>query len=341
VYVTPITAIVTDLGLDSEAETKLEEMLLTFRKAIQADLDAFSVAIRTQNVEEMNRIRADIERIRQALVDTLPVSKERTDIIAKIDEHLKRIVEEQEVFITRNERFIKERIGDTILRDTDGDGISDYDEVNMYETNPFSADTDADGYIDGTEILGGYDPLSSEPETLVVYESPQETGSIRDDILTVSNITTLTEETSEVVPDGIELSAIISGKGLPNSFVTLYIFSTPIVITIKTDADGNWSYLFDKELDEGSHEIYVGLTDNAGRLIAKSNPLPFVKTAEAYTKVNAAGEPIASNESTEPALIGEHMMLSLASMAVVGLGLVLILLGLHAYRREEFIQTTS
>lgn len=44
--------------------------------------------------------------------------------------------------------------------DTDGDGLSDGDEVNIYHTNPLVADTDGDGIPDGVEILTGTDPLN-------------------------------------------------------------------------------------------------------------------------------------------------------------------------------------
>lgn len=42
--------------------------------------------------------------------------------------------------------------------DSDNDGLSDFDEINIYRTNPLSADTDGDGYNDGTEIEYNYDP---------------------------------------------------------------------------------------------------------------------------------------------------------------------------------------
>ena len=44
--------------------------------------------------------------------------------------------------------------------DTDGDGLSDGDEVNIYHTNPLVADTDGDGIPDGVEIANGTDPLN-------------------------------------------------------------------------------------------------------------------------------------------------------------------------------------
>ncbi|MBQ7155732.1 MAG: VWA domain-containing protein [Synergistaceae bacterium] len=46
--------------------------------------------------------------------------------------------------------------------DTDYDGLSDYDELNTYRTDPLNPDTDGDGVDDGTEIEIGSDPLKAE-----------------------------------------------------------------------------------------------------------------------------------------------------------------------------------
>lgn len=43
--------------------------------------------------------------------------------------------------------------------DTDGDGVKDGDEVNIYHTNPIKKDTEGDGMPDGWEIQYGLDPL--------------------------------------------------------------------------------------------------------------------------------------------------------------------------------------
>lgn len=42
--------------------------------------------------------------------------------------------------------------------DTDGDGLSDYDEVAIWKTDPLNADTDGDTYKDGDEVKNGYNP---------------------------------------------------------------------------------------------------------------------------------------------------------------------------------------
>ena len=48
--------------------------------------------------------------------------------------------------------------------DTDGDGLSDLDEVNIFGTDPFVSDTDGDGLSDGDEVLTWFtDPL--DPDT--------------------------------------------------------------------------------------------------------------------------------------------------------------------------------
>lgn len=43
--------------------------------------------------------------------------------------------------------------------DTDGDCLTDYQEVVIYKTNPLNPDSDGDGYFDGEEVLSGYNPL--------------------------------------------------------------------------------------------------------------------------------------------------------------------------------------
>jgi len=47
-------------------------------------------------------------------------------------------------------------------RDTDHDGLSDYDELYVYGTSPYLADTDSDGVSDADEIKKGTNPLCDE-----------------------------------------------------------------------------------------------------------------------------------------------------------------------------------
>ncbi|MFZ4396655.1 MAG: DUF2341 domain-containing protein, partial [Kiritimatiellia bacterium] len=49
--------------------------------------------------------------------------------------------------------------------DTDGDGLSDRDEMLLYHTNPLSKDTDHDGLFDKQELLYGTDPLNPDSDS--------------------------------------------------------------------------------------------------------------------------------------------------------------------------------
>ena len=49
--------------------------------------------------------------------------------------------------------------------DTDKDELSDYDELYVFHTSPFLADSDSDGTNDGTEVSGGTDPNCPKGKT--------------------------------------------------------------------------------------------------------------------------------------------------------------------------------
>lgn len=60
--------------------------------------------------------------------------------------------------------------------DSDGDGLSDYEEINFWFSDPISRDSDGDGYNDSQEILNGYSPIGSDkltevPEDTYMYPS--------------------------------------------------------------------------------------------------------------------------------------------------------------------------
>jgi len=50
-------------------------------------------------------------------------------------------------------------------KDTDSDGLNDYDELNTYKTSPYLEDTDGDGFKDGEEIKSGNDPNCPQGKT--------------------------------------------------------------------------------------------------------------------------------------------------------------------------------
>ena len=214
--------------------------------------------------------------------------------------------------------------------DPDNDGLVNNEEYR-FGTNPKSPDTDRDGMVDGNEIQNGRNPLVADSKKVsdaVIYESPKDKGQELDQIYKVDNV--------EMIKTSAGVKNLkITGKGLPNSYVTIYVYSDPIVLTVKTDADGNWSYTLDKPMEDGNHEVYVAVNDNAGKVIAKSTPLPFVQTAEAATVTypKNLASPDRAPAPTRSRLWEGYLIFFMAGLG--GLVLVLIAIGFAKNSRNE------
>ncbi len=58
--------------------------------------------------------------------------------------------------------------------DSDGDGLSNVEEKNIYYTDPYNKDTDGDGYDDGLEIEFNYSPRHGENKRLIEVDSDKD-----------------------------------------------------------------------------------------------------------------------------------------------------------------------
>lgn len=70
------------------------------------------------------------------------------------------------------EKVQKESMSESVLIDSDNDGLVDEDEVNIYNTDPNNPDTDGDGYNNGLEIKIGYNPLGEGRLQTETIEEP-------------------------------------------------------------------------------------------------------------------------------------------------------------------------
>lgn len=332
VYVKPVEEFIVD-SVPKENRVAVEARLLSYKQSFEEYRNEYARLIRANDHESVSQVENKFAEIQSSLLNDLPSLTNEQKVIDDVQRYIGESSHAILETTKKNENIIRERIGEDAIKDDDMDDITNYDEINLYKTDPFSADTDGDGYRDGDEVINGYNPILSVREATVEYQSPKENGVIRDDILQVVAIETFTTDVEEEGSGSPK--ALITGRALPNSFVTLHIFSTPVVVTVKTDADGNWTYVFDKDIDEGEHEIYIAITDNTGQIVARSEPFAFVRTAEAF-EVAATLPLLDIAPNAEPSLIHNKSMLIIASLAVVGLGLVLLLLGIHVQvRRPE------
>ena len=81
-----------------------------------------------------------------------------------------------EKYVTQSERQAQE-LEESKTKDTDNDGLVDYDELYVYKTSPYLADSDSDGYDDKQEIYSGNNPNCPHGKTCgFITSSAEETG---------------------------------------------------------------------------------------------------------------------------------------------------------------------
>ncbi len=217
--------------------------------------------------------------------------------------------------------------------DFDKDGLTNLEE-KVRGTDPYLVDTDRDGFSDGDEIKTGYDPTKFSPgddRDKITFEDPrvvveEEKKNFEKKRTTDERYKVETVEFVAAAASGEKDKIRFSGTALPNTYLTIYVYSTPTVITVKTDAEGNWSYDLDANIEDGDHEIYVAVTDNTGKITARSEGLPFVKTAQAVS-VRPAAALTGAQENKSPLERSRLEYFFIAFVAVIfffGVALIII-----------------
>jgi hypothetical protein len=231
-----------------------------------------------------------------------------------------------EQVLAEKERVIDSRAGDLVFEDSDQDGLSDYDETYIYKTDPKNAKTKGTGRNDGEKVRDGINPLSDSEEKMAYQDPREDKESYVSSTYKVNKVQLIKEnERSELVFEGV---------ALPNSYITLYIYSTPIIVTVKTDSSGAWTYELEQELEDGEHQMYVATVDNSGKILARSNPILFTKSAEAAT-IGIAGS-LEQSVGAQTFLKDNFILITLAVLIAVVI-LTMMFVGNHKDIRSAVV----
>ncbi len=251
-----------------------KEKISAILKSYQDRLQAISVEkeeLKTKIVETVEKPMGIIEDL-----SSLEIKSQIEEVKTETIQLTERKLQELENLILEKER-IKIEAQQEFLKDSDNDGISDLEEIRL-GTDPFNPDSDGDGFLDGTEVMLGFSPLKPSGTDKISYKDPREVRPIKAEIYKVERIEAV------ILPEsGSGLK--IQGKGLPNSFVTLYVYSLPTIVVVKTDGAGYWEYVLDKPLTDGQHTVYATVTDNNGMIEARSETFVFMKSGEKVFRV--------------------------------------------------------
>jgi hypothetical protein len=279
-------------------------------------------------VELETRVESAVSDIENSLEEESGIEIDTEENIRSIKDTLLRyreVIEEKKV-------ILEEREGNLLEQDTDGDGISDYDEKFIYKTNPESARTVEGELTDAEKISRGINPTSENNEPIQYNDPREDREAVISTIHKVERVELVQDEETQ------QKKLKLEGTALPNSFVTVYIFSTPTIVTVKTNERGEWSYTLDKELENGEHEVYVATVDNSGRLIARSESIAVTQTAEAAALGTfGIGEP----NQAQNDFVQENFILIVIAILLAAIIITLILAGGRKDKVQEMIDDTK
>lgn len=348
--------------MQSTTEKSKKEIIELLDKNISRAIESVVPSGKPMAQEDINRLNSKIGPIKQKILESIdddlsgfetPLSERVKKTETAIDDGLKNIssilsneIGGEEIKILERSEDIsgklndlaentednfkkwKERGGELLFKDTNGDGISDYESIHLYNIDPEKPAPVA--VYEGREInaaekiLLGFDPSKTE----LVKISPEEPKN------------SIASETPAYKVNNVKLSeekkVSISGWALPNAFVTLYIYSTPIIVTVQANNDGEWQYMIDKELENGDHTVYAASVDNSGKIVVKSSAVAFVKTAEAATIIPVA--PISVSNVKEPELLRYNTIIVMVVIFVSLVLIFLVIVGIMSRRNNNSIK---
>lgn len=151
--------------------------------------------------------------------------------------------------------------------------------------------------------------------------------------VTVSNLENVTKKVDSKDKQMLK----ITGKTTPNSTVVLYVYSDPLVITTKSDGDGNWQYTIEDPLEPGKHEVYA-IVDNGDGVYKRSDPMSFLISTASASAANPKGLSLKLSEPPKktPTQSSINLIIyvagSIAVLAVALVGLYLIVRSHHKHK---------
>jgi hypothetical protein len=317
--------------IDIEAY-ELQRAVDDTRNEIYRDINT---TINTKNLTDSETVSELETRVENAVEDIRTSLEEASGVEVNVEENVRSIkntlLRYREV-IEEKKQIIEEREGNLLEQDTDGDGLSDYDEKFIYRTNPESARTVEGELTDAEKIERGINPTSEDNEPINYADPREDQQAVVSKIHKVERVELIVDEQTQ------EKRLRMQGTALPNSYVTVYVFSTPTIVTVKTNARGEWSYTLDKELENGEHEVYVATVDNTGRLIARSEGIAVTQTAEAAALGTfGIGEP----NQAQNDFVQENFILIIIAILLAAIIITLILSGGNRDKAKEIIDNTK
>ncbi len=338
---------------EEEVKEELEKVKEEIKKVIAKQKEELEKEEKVKEVLE--ELEEEVSKVSKEAKEVLEREKEKVpELLTKSFEKKRREVEEKlskvlspqeqikvklatqaiENLIRATEQRLKEDLRELenlekeLLKDSDQDGIIDKEELRL-GTDPFNPDTDQDGILDSSELEEGLDPLNPSLGAKIKFEDPRKAKIPPSPEIKIEKVEVIE------IPEKQTLGLRIEGKALPFTFVTLHIFS-PLIVIARADAYGNWSYILDKDLEDGVHQVFATINKGSGEIDKISEPFEFIKRGKEIVRIfggEASLQRVPAIEKLEKSFI-----LLISSLIFFSLGLALTLIGVFLNLRQKRIR---
>ena len=142
----------------------------------------------------------------------------------------------------------------------------------------------------------------------------------------VNNVLSI-EEVQTTPADAVQ-AVTFQGKAEPDSVISILIYSNPIVVTVRTDANGVWTYTLEEPLEPGNHTAYVVVPKEDGSQIRSEINTFFVPPVYASSVEN---QNLRSVEVSDSSLIRNFVILAV----ILVLDAIMILLLVYHFKSKK------
>jgi|GEM_PF-3514177 hypothetical protein len=208
--------------------------------------------------------------------------------------------------------------------DRDQDGLSDGDEIRLM-TKPNNPDTDNDGYIDGLEVIRGYNPLVAGPNDKIEYKEPTGQAHAQYKITGI-----------RLTGYGEDEKMTVTGMGPNNGLVAILLYSTENKLWItRTDKTGRFIYVSADTLDPGEYKAYASSVSANGLPLTFSKPLAFERTIDALIKKAEPSQVVEIPNDTKETKLDTITMLIVSAGVFIVMGAAVVLWKIRRKKKAQ------
>lgn len=325
----PFGVIGEDTFADATVSAALDTVLDDYAPTLNALLLRYAVAVQGGQNYLISRAEKLLEDDYKQLASVVAAELADKTMVPTIHTALAQRYHILKDAIKNAEEQIKQDTNNLTSRDSDGDGISDFDEVALFNANPASADTDRDSVLDGVEIITGTPVL--EPAVLLQKNSFSVIEDITyDEVVKLSGVSPLSFTALQGASEATYM--VVEGTAVPYGYV--YVNSPSVGVTgiIRANSAGAFTYTVEKDITNGKHEVRAVLLSATGEVIASSRPYLFEKTDTKFltaAAINSVND--ITPESSEKSIT---LYVLVAAVGVVTFGFILLMLGATLRNRK-------